>query len=40
MQNGCEREVRRRSERRVDMATKIAHFPHLRNLDGFDFALE
>src|SRR6266478_2500262 len=24
----CKRDVRRRNERRVDMATKIAHFPH------------
>ena len=36
----CEREVSRRNERRVDMATKIAHFPNLRDLDGFDFAAQ
>jgi len=33
----CERELDRRTERRVEMATKIAHFPCLRDLDGFDF---
>ena len=33
----CERELERRTERRVEMATKIAHFPCLRDLDGFDF---
>jgi DNA replication protein DnaC len=36
----CEREVNRRDERRVEMATKIAHFPTLRDLDGFDFAAQ
>jgi DNA replication protein DnaC len=36
----CEREVNRRNERRVEMATKIAHFPTLRDLDGFDFAAQ
>ncbi len=36
----CEREISRRNERRVDMATKIAHFPTLRDLDGFDFAAQ
>jgi DNA replication protein DnaC len=36
----CEREVSRRDERRVEMATKIAHFPTLRDLDGFDFAAQ
>jgi len=36
----CEREVNRRNERRVEMATKIAHFPNLRDLDGFDFAAQ
>lgn len=35
-----EREVGRRDERRVEMATKIAHFPTLRDLDGFDFAAQ
>jgi DNA replication protein DnaC len=36
----CEREVSRRDERRVEMATKIAHFPTLRDLDSFDFAAQ
>jgi DNA replication protein DnaC len=36
----CEREVSRRNERRVEMASKIAHFPTLRDLDGFDFAAQ
>jgi len=33
----CEREVARKDERRVEMAMKIAHFPHARELDSFDF---
>ena len=33
----CEREVARRDERRVEMALKIAHFPFVRELQGFDF---
>ena len=36
----CEREVARKDERRVEMATKIAHFPTLRDLDSFDFAAQ
>ena len=36
----CEREVARKDERRVEMATKIAHFPTVRDLDGFDFAAQ
>jgi DNA replication protein DnaC len=36
----CQREVARKDERRIDMATKIAHFPTLRDLDGFDFAAQ
>lgn len=36
----CEREIARKDERRVEMATKIAHFPTLRDLDGFDFAAQ
>lgn len=36
----CEREVSRRNQRRIEMATKIAHFPTLRDLDGFDFAAQ
>ena len=33
-----EREVARKDERRIEMAGKIAHFPMVRDLDGFDFA--
>jgi DNA replication protein DnaC len=36
----CEREVARKDERRVDMAMKIAHFPYLRDIGGFDFAAQ
>lgn len=36
----CEREVARRNERRIEMASKIAHFPTVRDLDGFDFAAQ
>src|SRR5262245_7721392 len=36
----CERELGRRSERRITMATRIAHFPYLRDLDGFDFTAQ
>jgi DNA replication protein DnaC len=36
----CQREVARKDERRIDIATKIAHFPTLRDLDGFDFAAQ
>jgi DNA replication protein DnaC len=36
----CEREVARKDGRRVEMASKIAHFPTVRDLDGFDFAAQ
>jgi IstB-like ATP binding protein len=36
----CEREIARRNERRIEMATKIAHFPTVRKLDGFDFTAQ
>jgi DNA replication protein DnaC len=36
----CTREVARKDERRVEMASKIAHFPTLRDLDGFDFSAQ
>jgi DNA replication protein DnaC len=36
----CERELGRRNERRIEMASKIAHFPTLRDLDGFDFTAQ
>jgi DNA replication protein DnaC len=35
-----EREIARKDERRVTMAGKIAHFPCVRDLDGFDFAAQ
>jgi hypothetical protein len=34
----CQREVARKNERRIEMASKIAHFPTVRDLQGFDFA--
>jgi len=36
----CQREVARKNERRIEMASKIAHFPTLRDLDSFDFAAQ
>jgi DNA replication protein DnaC len=33
----CQCEVARKDERRIEMAVKIAHFPTVRDLDGFDF---
>lgn len=36
----CEREVARKNERRVEMASKIAHFPTLRDLSSFDFSAQ
>jgi DNA replication protein DnaC len=36
----CAREVARKDERRIEMASKIAHFPTLRDLDGFDFSAQ
>jgi DNA replication protein DnaC len=36
----CEREIARKDERRIEMAGKIAHFPCVRDLDGFDFAAQ
>jgi DNA replication protein DnaC len=36
----CEREIARRDERRITMAGKIAHFPAVRELDGFDYAAQ
>jgi DNA replication protein DnaC len=35
-----EREIARKDERRIEMAGKIAHFPRIRDLDGFDFAVQ
>jgi len=36
----CEREIARKEERRVEMATSIAHFPTVRDLDTFDFSAQ
>jgi DNA replication protein DnaC len=36
----CEREIARREDRRIDMAGKIARFPAVRELDGFDFTAQ
>ena len=36
----CEREVARKDQRRIEMALKIAHFPCVRDLDGFDYAAQ
>jgi DNA replication protein DnaC len=35
-----EREIARKNERRIEMANKIAHFPAVRDLEGFDFAAQ
>ena len=35
-----EREIARKDERRIEMASKIARFPAVRDLDGFDFAAQ
>jgi DNA replication protein DnaC len=34
------REIARRDERRIEMATKIAQFPFVRELDGFDWSAQ
>ena len=36
----CRAEVSHREERRIQMATSIAKFPHQRTLEGFDFAAQ
>jgi len=36
----CAREIARKDQRRIEMAVKIAHFPCVRDLDGFDFAAQ
>lgn len=32
----CEAEIARKDQRRIDMGTRIAKFPYVRTLDGFD----
>jgi DNA replication protein DnaC len=34
------REIARRDERRIEMATKLAQFPFVRELDGFDWSAQ
>jgi DNA replication protein DnaC len=36
----CQREVARKEERRIEMASKIAHFPTVRDLQSFDFSAQ
>jgi DNA replication protein DnaC len=36
----CERGIARRNERLMERASKIANFPTVRGLDGFDFAAQ
>ena len=33
----CEREIARKDHRRIEMALKLAHFPAVKELSGFDF---
>ena len=36
----CEREIASKDERRIEMSVKLARFPFVRDLDGFDFAAQ
>jgi DNA replication protein DnaC len=36
----CESEIARKDQRRIEMALKLAHFPCVRELAGFDFAAQ
>ncbi|MCK1490622.1 ATP-binding protein, partial [Bradyrhizobium sp. 180] len=36
----CEREIARKDERRVEMTLKLARFPFVRDLSGFDFSAQ
>lgn len=36
----CEREIARKDERRIEMATGLAKFPFVRDLAGFDFTAQ
>jgi DNA replication protein DnaC len=36
----CEREIARKNERRIEMTLKLARFPFVRELAGFDFAAQ
>jgi DNA replication protein DnaC len=33
----CERDIARKDHRRTEMALKLAHFPAVKELAGFDF---
>ena len=36
----CEAEVAHKEQRRIDMGSRIAHFPYLRSLEDFDFSAQ
>ncbi len=36
----CEREIAHKDQRRIQMATSIAHFPRVATLEGFDFSAQ
>ena len=36
----CEREIRRKDRRRIEMTLNLARFPFVRDLAGFDFAAQ
>jgi DNA replication protein DnaC len=36
----CEREIARKDERRIEMTLKLARFPFVRDLSGFDFSAQ
>jgi len=36
----CEREIARKDHRRIEMALKLAHFPAVKELAGFDFGAQ
>ena len=36
----CEREIARKDHRRIEMTLKLARFPFVRDLSGFDFAAQ
>jgi DNA replication protein DnaC len=36
----CEREIARRDQRRIDMSFRLARFPFVRDLAGFDFGAQ
>ena len=36
----CEREIARKDERRIEMILRLARFPFVRDLAGFDFAAQ